>query len=176
MPLNENGLAQAQKIAERLATQKIDAVYASPLPRAIQTAKPLADSHKLDIEISADLLDIDYGAWEGLAREEIRTKFPALYDKWVKTPGKVDFPGGESVRQVRLRVEKLLGNLCEDHLGETVALVSHRITCHVALCVALGLANDSLWHIRQDLGCINLMQERDGIYIVTLMNDTDHLG
>jgi len=150
-------------------------VYASPLPRAIQTAKPLADSHQLEIQITADLLDIDYGAWEGMSRDEIRDKYPAMHDKWIKTPGRVDFPGGESVRQVRLRVEKLLGNLCEEHLGETVALVSHRITCHVGLCVALGLSNDSIWHIRQDLGCINWMQERDGSYVVMLMNETDHL-
>jgi broad specificity phosphatase PhoE len=168
-------MAQARKIAERLGTYKIAAVYASPLPRAVQTAIPLAESHKLKIEESADLLDVDYGAWEGMAREDIRSKFLDLYDIWVKTPGKIKFPGGESLKQVRLRVEKLLEDLCEEHLGETVALVSHRVTCHVALCVALGLPNDSIWHLRQDVGCINEFEARDGIYVVTLMNSTDHL-
>lgn len=175
IPLNENGIAQARKIADRLTQYKISAVYASPLPRAIQTAIPLAESHQLKIEANADLLDIDYGAWEGMARDDIRAEFPALYEKWLKTPGKVQFPGGESLRQVRLRVEKLLNELCQDHLGETVALVSHRITCHVTLSHALGLPNDAIWHLRQDIGCINEFETRDGLYIVTLMNATAHL-
>lgn len=176
VPLNDTGMAQARKIAERLARVKISAVYASPLPRAIQTATPLADMHNLEIQETADLLDIDYGAWEGMGRDEIRARYPGLYEKWTKTPGKVDFPGGESVRQVRLRVEKLLGDLCQDHLGETVALVSHRITCHVTLCHALGLPNDSIWRLKQDVGCINDFEERDGLYVVMLMNETDHLA
>jgi broad specificity phosphatase PhoE len=175
VPLNENGLAQAEKIAARFANVKINAVYTSPLPRAIQTAVPLAAMHHLEIEQTADLLDIDYGAWEGMAREDILAKFPDLYAQWVKSPGKVKFPGGESVRQVRLRVEKLLSNLCEDHLGKTIALVSHRVTCHIILCVAFGLPNDALWHLRQDVGCINEFELRDGAYVVTLMNETDHL-
>lgn len=168
-------MAQARKIAQRLAHEKIAAVYASPLPRAIQTAAPLAESHHLEIQATADLLDIDYGAWEGMAREDIRAKYPALHDKWVKTPSRVEFPGGESLRQVRLRVETLLQDLQADHRGETVALVSHRVTCHVTLCIALGLANDGIWNLRQDVGCINEFQERDGKYVVTLMNETDHL-
>lgn len=168
-------MAQARKIAARLAEDKIDAVYASPLPRAIQTAKPLAESHQLEIIETADLLDIDYGAWEGLPREEIRAKYPDLYETWQKTPGKIKFPGGESLRQVRLRVENLLDRLREDHLGETVALVSHRITCHMALCVALGLSNDAIWNLRQDIGCINEFEERDDRYVVTLMNAMYHL-
>lgn len=166
---------QARRIAARLAHSKLSAVYASPLPRAVQTALPLAESHNLQIQETADLLDIDYGAWEGMAREDIRAKYPELYNKWVKTPGKVKFPGGESVRQVSLRVENLLGDLCHEHLGETVALVSHRVTCHITLCCALGLSNDSIWHLRQDIGCINEFEERDGVYVVTLMNETDHL-
>jgi len=175
VPLNESGIAQARKIQERLAHLKIDAVYTSPLPRAIQTAEPLARSHNIEIRQTADLLDIDYGVWEGMAREDIQTKYPDLYNTWIKTPGKVKFPGGESVRQVRLRVEKLLEHLGEDHLGETVALVSHRVTCHIALCIALDLPNDAIWRLRQDVGCINKFETRDGLYVVTLMNATDHL-
>lgn len=175
VPLNDNGRAQAEKISARLAQHKIDAIYASPLPRAIQTAQPLATIHHLEIQQTADLLDIDYGAWEGMARDDIKLKYPDLYNTWVRTPGKTKFPGGESLRQVRLRVEKLLAELGKDHLGETVALVSHRIACHITLCVALGLPNDSIWHLRQDVGCINEFETRDGIYVVTLMNETEHL-
>jgi broad specificity phosphatase PhoE len=141
----------------------------------METAAPLAASRHRQVEMTADLLDIDYGAWEGLARETIRERFPDMHSAWVKTPGRVKFPGGESVRQVRLRLENLLSELMKDHRGETVALISHRVTCHIALAVALGLSNDSIWRIRQDVACINEFEERGGLFVVTLMNDTDHL-
>ncbi len=77
---------------------------------------------------------------------------------------------------MRSRIENLLRELTEEHLGETVALVSHRITCHVMLCYVLGLPNDALWRIRQDLGCVNEFKLRDDRFVVTLMNSTVHLS
>ncbi len=173
--LNATGLEQARQVARRFADAKIAAVYSSPLPRALETAAPLAADHHLEIEPSADLLDIDFGGWEGLSREEAQAKYPDLHDLWLKAPGRVKFPGGESVRQVRNRVENLLRGLSEDHLGETVALVPHRITCHVILCYVLGLPNDALWRIRQDLACVNEFKSRDEGFVVTLLNSTAHL-
>ena len=173
--LNATGHEQALKISTRFAGVKIAAVYSSPLPRALETAAPLAADHQLQVEPSADLLDIDFGAWEGLSRDEAQIKFPELYDLWMKAPGRVRFPGGESVRQVRNRNENLLRRLSEDHLGETVALFSHRITCHVILCHVLGLANDALWRIRQDVACVDEFKERDGRFVLTLLNSTSHL-
>jgi phosphoserine phosphatase len=173
--LNATGLAQAHKIAERFHDRKIAAIYSSPLPRALETATPLAADHHLEIEPNADLLDIDFGAWEGLSQEEARAKYPDLYDLWMKAPGRVRFPGGESVRQVRNRVENLIRQLDEDHLGETVALVSHRITCHVILCHVLGLPNDALWRLRQDVACVDEFKSRTETFVVTLMNSTAHL-
>ncbi len=173
--LNATGLEQARKIAAHFRNTKIAAIYSSPLPRARETAVPLAQEHNLQIEDNADLLDIDFGSWEGLSVEEAKARDPELYDLWLKAPGRVRFPGGESVRQVRNRVENLLRQLSEDHLGETVALVSHRITCHVMLCYVLGLPNDALWRIRQDVACVDEFKERDSHFIVTLLNSTAHL-
>ncbi len=174
--LNQIGQQQAQRISARLADEKLAAIYASPLPRALETAEPLAGHHRLHVEANADLLDIDYGGWEGLSRDEARAKFPELYELWLKAPGRVRFPGGESTRQVRLRIENLLKDLSDNHLGETVALISHRITCHVALSYTLGLPNDAIWRIRQDVGCINIFEEREDSFVVTLLNDTSHLA
>ncbi len=173
--LNATGLEQARKIAARFKDAKIAGIYSSPLPRALETATPLAADHQLEIVQSADLLDIDFGGWEGLSREEAQTKNPELYDLWLKAPGRVKFPGGESVRQVRNRIENVLRQLIEEHLGETVVLVSHRITCHVVLCYVLGLPNDALWRIRQDVACVNEFKWRDEGFMVTLLNSTAHL-
>ncbi len=173
--LNANGLEQARRAADRLRERKLAAVYSSPLPRALETAKPIADLHDLPVEPSADLLDLDFGTWEGMSLQQAQAQNPDLWDLWLKAPGRVRFPGGESIRQVRNRIENLLRSIGEDHLGETVALVSHRITCHVILCYVLGLPNDALWRVRQDVACLNEFKERDGRFTMLLMNSTEHL-
>jgi broad specificity phosphatase PhoE len=151
-------------------------VYSSPLPRALETAAPLAADHELQVEPSADLLDIDFGGWQGLSREEAQTKYPDQFDLWMKAPGRMRFPGGESVRQVRNRIENLVRELSKDHSGETIALLSHRITCHVMLCYVLGLPNDAIWRVHQDVACVNEFSERDGRFVLTLLNSTAHLN
>jgi len=175
IPLNDKGLAQAQQIAARLAGEKIRAVYASPLQRTLQTAAPLAEVLNLRVKPHANLLDVDYGTWEGLSPEEAQAKFPEEYLKWLTTPGRVKFPGGESLRLVRVNISNLLNELAEKHAGETVALVTHKIPCLVTMCYALGLTNDAIWKLRIDLAAINRFERRDEKFIVTALNNTDHL-
>ncbi len=176
IPLNEQGKEQADKVAAFLANAKIDAVYASPLQRTLQTAQPLAQTHQLQVQASPDLIDMDVGALEGLTIEEARQSFPEVMDKWVSAPGHVKFPKGEAMRSVRTRIEKLLGELLAAHPDQTVALVTHRILCHVTLCLVLDLDLDRLWRFRQDNACINRFESREQGYILTLLNETKHLS
>ena len=175
LPLNETGLAQAQKVAERLANEKIVALYASPLQRALQTAEPFAKMRALEIQKHDGLLDIDFGAFEGMTLEEARQAFPDVAEKWVAAPGHVKFPKGDSFKVVRSRIESMLDELAARHAGETIALFSHKVICGAALCVVLGLPADALWRIQQDNACINTFERRDAGWLVTLMNETAHL-
>ncbi len=176
IPLNDTGREQAQKVAAFLANARIDSVYASPLQRTVQTAQPLAEAHHLQVQSSPDLIDMDVGALEGLTIEEARQSFPDVMDKWVNAPGHVKFAKGEAMKSVRTRIEKLLGELTAQHPDQTVALVTHRIICHVTLCLALELDPDRLWRFRQDNACINRFESRDQGYMVTLLNETRHLS
>lgn len=175
IPLNETGKAQAQKLAQRLAPEKIDAVYSSPLQRTLQTAGPIAETHGLAIVKEDALVDLHVGALEGQTVDEARLAFPEVMDKWLNAPGKVKFPKGESIKSVRTRSEKLLGDLVARHPGQTVALVTHRVLCHTILCLVLGLDLDALWSIRQDNACINRFEKQEHGYMLILMNDTSHL-
>ncbi|MBI5302755.1 MAG: histidine phosphatase family protein [Chloroflexi bacterium] len=175
LPLNDTGLAQAQKIAARLANEKIAAIYASPLLRALQTAKPLAEAQQLEVQQHPGLLDIDFGALEGMTTEEAQQAFPEVIEKWRMTPGKVKFPKGGSLKMVHARLDNLLEDVATKHAGETIALVSHRVVCHALLCKILGIPTDALWRIRQDNACINIFEKRDDNFVVMLMNDTNHL-
>lgn len=175
LPLNEIGLAQAQKIAARLANEKIAALYSSSLQRARQTAQPLADAQHLEILKHDGLLDIDFGALEGMTIDEARQAFPEVIEKWIGAPGHAKFPKGDSLKQVRTRIEAMLDELAAKHPGETVALVSHKVVCGAMMCVVLGLPADALWRIQQDNACIDVFEKRDAGWIVTLMNETSHL-
>ncbi len=175
LPLNETGLVQAQKIAARLVNDKIAALYSSPLQRAIQTAQPLANAQHLEIQKHDGLLDINFGAFEGMTLDEARQAFPEVVEKWITAPGHVKFPKGDSFKLVRSRIEAMLDELASKHAGETVAFVSHKIVCGATLCVVLGLPADALWRIQQDNACINVFEKREAGWLVTLMNETAHL-
>src|SRR5512142_1922193 len=76
IPLNDTGKAQAQKLAQRLASETIDAIYCSPLQRTVQTAEPIAAPHGLELGKEDALVDLDVGALEGQTVEEARLAFP----------------------------------------------------------------------------------------------------
>ena len=77
--LNETGIKQAELLAEYLSNVKIDAIYSSPLKRALKTAEIVAGSHKLDINITPGLTDFNYGKWQGLSHQEVKDKYKELY-------------------------------------------------------------------------------------------------
>jgi broad specificity phosphatase PhoE len=175
LPLNETGRAQAQRVAARLAKENITAIYSSPLQRALQTAQPLADALRLPLQAHPGLLDLDFGALEGMTIEEARTAFPAVIEKWIAAPGHAKFPKGEAFKAMRMRIIALLDELAAKHPGETIALATHKVVCGAMLCVVLGLDGDAFWRIQQDNACVNAFEKRDWGYVVTRMNDTSHL-
>lgn len=176
IPLNDTGKAQAEKVAARLAGDKLDALYASPLSRAVATAEPIAASHHLEIQKNETLMDIDIGALEGLTLEEAQQSFPEVIEKWLTAPGHCKFPKGESVKAVAARLAKLLEELTARHPDQTVALVSHRVMCHIMLCLVLGLDLDAMWTFRQDNACIDRFENSERGYVLTLLNETAHLA
>jgi broad specificity phosphatase PhoE len=173
--LNDTGHQQARRLAATLADTAIAAVYASPLQRCVQTAEPIARQHGLEVQPLEGLLDIHYGRWQGLTPAEAAKGYPKLYHLWLTSPGRVRFPDGEGLDDVRTRATSALAELTNRHAGQTVVLVSHKIVCKIILCAILGLTNDHIWRIEQDNAAINVFQHEDGSWVVLSMNDTCHL-
>jgi len=121
------------------------------------------------------LIDIDFGAWQGLTEAEAEARYPALYGLWLNRPGEVRFPQGEGLEDVRRRAMAAVRDLARRHKGETVVLVSHKIVNKVILCAVLGLSNHAIWRIDQDNGAINRFEFQDGQWLVQAVNDTCHL-
>ena len=172
--LNEIGIKQAELLAKYFADERIVAIYSSPLKRALKTAEIIAVSHHIDVITAPELIDFEYGEWQGLSHDTVKEKYKALYDEWLTNPHLVKVPKGESLDDVRKRATSLVDRIIIKHEG-TVALVSHRVVGKVLICALLGLDNSHFWTIRlATCGITTFVYEKKG-FVLTGHNDTSFL-
>ena len=172
--LNETGMRQAELLAQHLSNIKIDAVYSSPLKRALTTAEKIASYHKLDVVVTPGLMDLDFGEWQGLSGREVRDKYKELYAEWINHPELVRMPAGESLDDVRERAMGVVDGLIAKYDG-SVVLVSHRVVNKVLICALLGLGNSHFWNIEQDTCGTTIFTYENERFILTRHNDTSYL-
>jgi len=172
--LNETGGKQAEFLAKYLSSVKTDAIYSSPLKRALHTAEVIAQRAKTEVKTAPGLIDFDYGIWQGLPHQEVKDKYKELYAEWVSHPEQVKMPGGESLDAVRKRALVVVDEVVNKYKG-TVILVSHRVVNKVLICALLGLDNSHFWNIRLDTCGITGFTYKKGRFILTKHNDTSHL-
>ncbi len=173
--LNETGLRQAELLGEYLIAEKIDLVYASPLKRAVKTAEAIAGFQKIEVNIVENLIDFDYGEWQGLTLDEVKDKYPELYRDWLDTPEQVKIPGGESLSIVRDRAMPFVEDAVMRCGEGKVALVSHRVVNKVLICALLGLENAQFWNIRLDTAAITRFVYDGDRAILAEHNNTSYL-
>jgi len=172
--LNATGLRQAELLAEYLSDIKIDAIYSSPLRRALKTAEIIARYHKLKVEITPGLIDCDFGRWQGLSLQEVKDRYKELYAEWQENPHLVKMPEGESLDEVRARALSVVGGVVAKYKG-TIVLVSHQVVNKVLICALLGLDNSHFWNIRQDVCGITTFTYENKQFILTEHNNTSYL-
>lgn len=172
--LNETGLRQAKLLAEYLGKVKINAIYSSPLKRALKTAEVIASYHKLDVDIAPSLIDLNFGKWQGLSHQEVKDKYKELYTEWINHPDQVKMPAGESLDDVRKRAMGVVAKVIARYKG-TVVLVSHRVVNKVLICALLGLDNSHFWNIKLDTCGITTFTYENKRFILTKHNDTSYL-
>lgn len=106
LPLDETGRVQAERLAVDLGKEPVSAIYSSPLRRALETAAPLAGRFEIDVAVRPALVEIDFGAIEGMAKD---TRPLSLKRAHRHTP----LPGGESLWDVWQRLAPLAAELRE---------------------------------------------------------------
>lgn len=121
IPLNEKGLAQAEKLGEFMRDITLDAVYASDLGRAVQTAEKVAHYHGLTVQTSPGLRERFYGEWEGLSVEYIAEH----YADQLEARRKGGIYGIERFEDLQQRVVHTLTELAQQHMGQSIVAVSH---------------------------------------------------
>ena len=172
--LDEAGVKQAELLGEYLSSLELDAIYSSPLRRALDTANLIAQYQEAGVQASNGLIDLDYGEWQGLPEREVKRLYQALHNEWLANPDRVRMPGGESLAEVRERAVSVIDDVISKYEG-SVLLVSHRVVNKVLIYSLLGLSNAHFWNIKQDVGGITTFIYGGGRFVLTRHNDTSYL-
>jgi ribonuclease H / adenosylcobalamin/alpha-ribazole phosphatase len=175
-PLTEIGLQQAAAAAARLAARGgIDAVVTSPLSRARATAEAVAEATGAALMVDDDLVETDFGAWEGLTFAEVMARWPEEMAAWTDSPDAVP-PGGESLAAAARRALAALDRMLEQYPHATLVVVSHVTPIKTIICRALLAPPAALFRIHLDVASLSEAQWfADGPALVRSVNDTAHL-
>lgn len=177
LPLDELGRAQARRASEALAGSGVvlEAVYTSPLSRAVETARVVGDAYGLAPRVVAGLTEADVGRWEGLTWEEVQAREPELYERFHGDPGRVRYPEGESFEDVAERVGPEMARLAREHPGVAIAVVAHNVVNRAYLAGLLGVPIERARALRQSNGGISVIEYEDGEARVFSVNAALHL-
>lgn len=171
-PLNRTGRREALAAARALADARVEAVYASPLARALEVGTAIAAAAGLDDVVPHQgLLNLDYGRWEGLTREQCRDVDPDAWQRYVNDPEQAHCPGGESLAAAADRVVRALREIGERHAGATVAAVSHGVMLRLAVLRIAGPITSSWQFALPQDGSITFEIEDGEIRLATPIED-----
>ena len=175
--LTDLGRRQAEAAAQFVASKGgIAAVITSPLQRAYDTAEAAAKALGLEVSVDADLIETDFGGWEGLTFGEAAERDPALHRRWLRDTS-VAPPDGESFDSAAERVGRARARIISEHPGETVLLVSHVTPIKTMLRMALDAGPSVLYRMHLDLASLSIAEfYPDGAASVRLVNQTAYLG
>jgi len=176
--LSDEGRRQVGRLAERLSLIPVDAVYASPLGRTIETARILAAPHDMKVQACDGLREISHGHWEQLTRKEVEKAYPDEAAAWDRDPYTFAPVGGESGLAVTARALPALLEIVQRHQGKPVIVVSHKATIRLLLSSLLGFDprryRDNL---DQDPAALNIVDFKDPVRArLMLFNDSSHYG
>ena len=174
--LSEEGRWQAARLGERLSPQNIAAVYASPLARALETARIIAGHCRLEPVTRDGLREIGHGHWEGMKRDDVERQFGPEYAMWEADPFTFAPAGGESGVAVLARALPVIRDIVAAHHGSQVLVVSHKATLRLVLSSLLGFDPRGYRdRLDQSPACLNVVDFRDPVRVrLMLFNDTSH--
>ena len=173
--LSEAGKEQAARVGLALKNTEIDAIYSSPLRRALDTAQAIAGYHKLKVQIEPDLREMEVGELEGVSIADLGTSFGQFLLNWRQGLGTEKLPGGESMVELADRVWAIIQSIKSKHDNENIVVVSHFFTCVATICKALGWPVTTVERIRVQTGSISTIDFADGQPRLVSLGDTCHL-
>ena len=174
IPLNEEGLLQATKLAKRLESWPVDVVYTSPMSRARQTAEAIASQHGKEPVVLEGLTEVCFGSWEGQHLRSIRETNHDRLQKWLKDPFFSMPEGAETWDAIRARVERVVDVLFRTDY-QRVVMVSHGGTMRALYVVLLGLDPHTVWSVKASNCAMSGVEIREHQSSLAFANDDLHL-
>ncbi|NBC49652.1 MAG: histidine phosphatase family protein [Gammaproteobacteria bacterium] len=176
VPLSDEGRKQVANLAERLASEQIDAVYASPMGRTVETARILAKPHAAEVRVDSALREIDYGHWEGKTRAEVEAQYGEEYENWQEDPLTIAPREGESGVHVLARALPVVRRIVEQHQHGSVLVVCHKGTNRLLISSLLGFdARGYRDRLDQSPAALNILDFVSPVRArLRLFNDVSH--
>ena len=175
--LSPAGRQQARALARGLKALSFEALYTSPLDRALETARLIGRDLGLAPVPDERLVELNYGDWEGKTIAEIQRTDPATYRAWVANPAAVAPPKGETGEELVRRVAPFLDQIVSGRTRGNVVVVCHKTVCRLVVCHILGLPlSEYRRRLAMDNAALNIIQAREHGWRLVRMNDTSHLG
>jgi len=175
VPLTDLGHQQAAAAAAALTQRGVNLVLTSPLRRAQDTARAVADAAGVPLRVDTDLVETDFGSWEGMTFGEVMARWPDEMSAWLADPD-VSPPEGESFASVAVRVNAALDRLLAENQGQTVVVVSHVTPIKSIVCRALLAPAAALFRFHLDVAALSeAAWFADGPALLRSLNDTAHL-
>ena len=169
--LSPEGLSQMERLAKKLRSKPILAIYCSDLTRTMKGAEILARTRRLPVYSRRALREKGFGRWEGLTYQEVALRFPEAWKAWLEDPAGSRPPGGETFLEVYRRVLAELSLILKNHQGQEVVILAHGGVNRVILCHALGLELKHVFRIEQKYAALNIIDFfNNGVACVQLMN------
>ena len=174
--LSDEGRAQAARLAVRLRTEGITAVYASSYSRAMETARIVSEGFGLTPTALDELREISHGHWEGMRRGDVESRFASEYAMWEEDPFTFAPVGGESGVAVLARALPAVRQMIKAHHGGRILAVSHKATIRLLLSSLLGFDPRGYRdRLDQAPACLNVIDFIDPVRArLMLFNDTSH--
>jgi len=173
--LSDLGRRQARAVAYALRNEPIQAIYSSPLKRALNTAREVDRLHGVGVQILKGLQEMDLGRLDGLRWQEVGENYPDFWRRWLADAASAQIPGGESLTRVQTRVWAAVEQvLAQGHQGPVV-LVSHFFALLALIFKVLDLPLSEFRRMELGVGSISLLRLEEDRQILYRVNDTCHL-
>jgi probable phosphoglycerate mutase len=174
--LMQEGLDQAELVAEEAVKLGADVLIASPLKRTTQTAQAISRTTGLEIILDESWYELSFGDWDGKSIEEVKAEDPDAYQAWLNStayaPG-----GGESYDEASIRIEEALEKLVAQYPGKKIIVVTHNGVIKTAIKLAMGAPAEAVFHVDATPCSISSISiwPSDGLRAVRSVNERGHL-
>jgi len=172
--LSKYGKKEAGLLAKRFKGLSFDAVYASPLRRAYQTAE-IVVGKKAKVVREEGLNEISLGDWEGRTLHSIRKEYGEMFDRWAVRPTRIRVPGGEDFKTFLKRVKRTLRSIESAHEGGNVLVVSHGGVISTYATLVLNLPPDDVWCLTVKNASLTIVEVGTDLHKLITFNDISHL-